>query len=270
MNKKVSRRKEIKETILRLSEGVIANLIDFTLYTIFYGVNLTSQPYSSTITKKASAEAFKTLETINYEQIKNATRKLKERKLIAKNLAITELGKKKLSLLLPLRQKSKRWNKRWYLVIFDIPEKRRHDRHILRDWLKRTGFGKLQHSVWISPYNYTDKARRVGEELAIGQYVIISSTKGLGDDKAKIIAQKVWGLDKINQDYLDFIAGYENNDYIDKISASFRYLGILRRDPQLPDNLLPGNWAGEKAHLVYQKILQNTTKKYQIIVKNTK
>ena len=46
-----------------------------------------------------------------------------------------------------------RWDGRWRVVIFDVPEQRRHDRYFLRQQLKAMDFHLLHKSVWVSPYD---------------------------------------------------------------------------------------------------------------------
>ena len=53
------------------------------------------------------------------------------------------------------------WDKKWRMIIFDIPENRRHQRDFLRKRLKWLGFKELQKSVWIFPYDI----RKETEEL---------------------------------------------------------------------------------------------------------
>lgn len=48
--------------------------------------------------------------------------------------------------------KPKRWDKKWRLVMFDIPEKRRQSRSALSTKLKTLGFYQLQKSAWAHPY----------------------------------------------------------------------------------------------------------------------
>ena len=47
----------------------------------------------------------------------------------------------------------KRKDKKWIMVIFDIPEKMRKSRDDLRNFLYTLGFQNLQKSVWVSPYD---------------------------------------------------------------------------------------------------------------------
>lgn len=49
-------------------------------------------------------------------------------------------------------RKPKRWNKKWRVVIFDIPEKYKRVRDIFRLRLKQLNLYKLQESVYVSPY----------------------------------------------------------------------------------------------------------------------
>ena len=49
-------------------------------------------------------------------------------------------------------KKPRRWDKKWRMVIFDVPEKNRAARDIFRFYNKRLGFYELQHSVRVYPY----------------------------------------------------------------------------------------------------------------------
>lgn len=49
-------------------------------------------------------------------------------------------------------KKPKKWDQKWRIVIFDIPENDRVFRDILRKHLYTLEFKQLQHSVFISPY----------------------------------------------------------------------------------------------------------------------
>ena len=64
-------------------------------------------------------------------------------------LRITPAGKHKLEFMtekLKLSKKGRRWDKRWRLVAFDIPERRRGTRTRLRKVMAEVGFVRLQDS----------------------------------------------------------------------------------------------------------------------------
>ncbi|MDD2935296.1 MAG: hypothetical protein PHX25_02360 [Candidatus Pacebacteria bacterium] len=50
-------------------------------------------------------------------------------------------------------KKPKKWDKKWRVIIFDISEKKKILRNLLRSNLIRFGFVKLQNSVWVFPYD---------------------------------------------------------------------------------------------------------------------
>lgn len=49
------------------------------------------------------------------------------------------------------------WDKKWRVVIFDIPEKRKKVRDALRGHLRQLGFYELQKSVFVHPYPCEDE-----------------------------------------------------------------------------------------------------------------
>ena len=52
--------------------------------------------------------------------------------------------------------KKRRWDRRWRILIFDIPEDRKKYREFLRIKLRELGFCQLQKSVWATPYPIPD------------------------------------------------------------------------------------------------------------------
>jgi CRISPR-associated endonuclease Cas2 len=67
------------------------------------------------------------------------------------------------------------WNRKWHLIIFDIPERQRLARDVFRVKLRDLGFAKLQKSVFVHPFDATDlvdgirKSFDLHEEI---QYVV--------------------------------------------------------------------------------------------------
>ncbi len=75
--------------------------------------------------------------------------RLEQQELIVKadgGIKITSEGEKLLRRLLPEKDSM------WKLVIFDIPEKHKYVRTVLRAKLKQLHFKKWQNSIWASPY----------------------------------------------------------------------------------------------------------------------
>lgn len=54
--------------------------------------------------------------------------------------------------LLDFKKKEKKWNGKWFLVFFDVPEIQRNKRNYLRKYLLDIGFYRYQQSIYIFPY----------------------------------------------------------------------------------------------------------------------
>jgi len=53
--------------------------------------------------------------------------------------------------------KTKSWDRKWRVVIFDIPHFKRLQRNAFRTKIKELGFRHLQKSVWVCPYECADE-----------------------------------------------------------------------------------------------------------------
>ncbi len=67
--------------------------------------------------------------------------------------------------------KAKKWDKKWRLVIFDIPEKNKKERLAISKKLKDIGFYPMQKSVFIYPYDCRDEIDFICEFLSVSHYV---------------------------------------------------------------------------------------------------
>jgi DNA-binding transcriptional regulator PaaX len=67
--------------------------------------------------------------------------------------------------------KRHRWDKRWRIVIFDIPEKLKSVRESLRYHLNRLGFKKLQHSVFVLPFECRNEVEYIVEFFNARRFV---------------------------------------------------------------------------------------------------
>ena len=63
------------------------------------------------------------------------------------------------------------WDKKWRIVLFDVPEDKKRARDIFSSKLKRLGFITLQKSVFIYPHECFDILKKLAEEYDIREYV---------------------------------------------------------------------------------------------------
>ena len=71
-----------------------------------------------------------------------------------KQCSLTKKGKQEVSKIIIKNKIDKaKWDKKWRILIFDIPETKRKFRDNLRKSLIDIGFYQLQKSVWVFPYD---------------------------------------------------------------------------------------------------------------------
>ena len=94
-------------------------------------------------------------------------------------LELTEKGETKLQLL-EIKDwkidKPGKWDGKWRMLIFDIPEKKRPLRDKIRFTLLSIGFLRLQDSVWVYPYACEDLVNLLKADFRVGKdllYIIV-------------------------------------------------------------------------------------------------
>jgi DNA-binding transcriptional regulator PaaX len=128
------------------------------------------------------------------EKIKNAFYALKRRKFIKiikfKNgkirVRITAKGKKRLREFQASAiyiHKPAVWDKKWRVLIFDIPTKLNSARAALRHKIKSLGFYQFQGSVWFYPYSCEDEVLTVAELFGVSEYVEIIVAESILHEK---------------------------------------------------------------------------------------
>ena len=80
--------------------------------------------------------------------------------------------------------KPKRWDSKWRMLIFDIPEKRRSLREKVRLTLLNIGFVRLQDSVWIYPYDCEDLLNLLKADFKIGKDLLYIVVDFIENDKS--------------------------------------------------------------------------------------
>jgi len=81
-------------------------------------------------------------------------------------------------------QKPKRWDGKWRVLIFDIPEKRKGLRDKVRRTLTAVGFVRLQDSVWLYPYDCEDLIVLLKADFKIGKDLLYLIVDSLENDTA--------------------------------------------------------------------------------------
>ena len=90
------------------------------------------------------------------------------------NLSLRDYGFKKPS----------RWDGRWRVIIFDIPEFRKGLRQKVRQTLLLIGFARLQNSVWVYPYDCEDLVTLLKADFKVGKDILYLIVDSIENDRS--------------------------------------------------------------------------------------
>lgn len=150
-----------------LSEGILISLektIDGYVRLEDFAYNSWKYAYgdASILKKSALSQAVKRLRERGLLTIEKKT---DEEAVLFK---LTSLGKESLGYI-----DEKQWDGKWRIILFDIPEKQKVTRNVLRRRLREWDFELWQQSVWITKRNITSKLRKLIIDLKIDNWVVV-------------------------------------------------------------------------------------------------
>ncbi len=150
------------------------------LLLLFSGIalGLTYHPYRQLKIIKGAVKEWK---NIGENKLKEEIKKLYRSQLIERKknpdgsytFRLTEKGKIKALTyrFQEMKIENKKWDRKWRIVIFDIPEKIRIGRDALREKLKELGFYEIRKSAFIIPYECQNEIEFIIEFFDLRRYV---------------------------------------------------------------------------------------------------
>jgi len=89
-------------------------------------------------------------------------------------LLITKNGiSKALKASFKIERDKKRADGKWVMLIFDIPQKYKKSRELLRSILLNLGYKMFQQSVWVSPYDILENTEKLVQMHSLDKFVKI-------------------------------------------------------------------------------------------------
>lgn len=162
------------------------------------------------------------------------------------------------------------WDGRWRLLTYSIPESKRHLRRRLRQQLTWLGFGALHQATWISPRDLRDEVEQIVNELQVRPFAEFFSAEHRGFASDEEIVARCWNLEQLNDYYAAFIARYSppferhqarladgngldpGECFVQRFMLIHEYRSSPYVAPNLPLELLPEGWLGERATQLFQ------------------
>ncbi|OGY16771.1 MAG: CRISPR-associated endonuclease Cas2 [Candidatus Chisholmbacteria bacterium RIFCSPHIGHO2_01_FULL_49_18] len=257
------RRRELRETIEDFSFGVLSTSINLVLSWVVFSADVMTAGRSPASVMRA-VEASAGFRGVSQDSLKQAFWRAQNKGLLRRKRErgqefweATEEGRRRLVSELPVYLKHRPWNKRLYLVLYDIPEEQKRGRERLREKLVKIGAGRLQNSSYLILWDPTEVLRTFIREQGLSGMVIVSDTGtngSIGEKGLDELVHEVYQLDELNRRYQEFMKMTKSKETTGE-QLAFIYLSILKDDPQLPFELLGPTWMGDRAFETFETVL---------------
>ena len=156
----------------------------------------------------------------------------------------------------PVRQ---RWDGRWTLLSFSIPESRRDERHRLRARLAWNGFGLLRDGLWLAPGSV--EVGRLIADLGLEKHVDVFAAHALAPTDVAELVERAWDLDDLRARYGAFTRRWSAHrvpapagDLATQVCLITEWRHIIREDPLLPADYLPTDWPALEAARLFHRL----------------
>ena len=173
---------------------------------------------------------------------------------------LTEDGLYSLSLKFPyVRFLTSKWDGKWRILSYEIPERKRELRDRLRREVAGWGLGPWHRSFWVTPHPIIENLRSLVKGNEEEQYIqAFEADHSFGD--TEVLIEKVWGKSELDKKYRELfkkwhdILAQEEQKIIKLKTIIGAYVEVLRQDPGLPKELIGEKWIGYEAFTIFKEI----------------
>jgi phenylacetic acid degradation operon negative regulatory protein len=143
------------------------------------------------------------------------------------------------------------WSDQWTLVLVSVPDSQRATRRRLQFQLTYLGFGRLREAVWIAARDCLDEVGPVFEELGLADAVDAFHVSPGSPARQRLLLQRCWDAESLATRYRSFLDEFsvlrvatakralnEDETLTAWMRLSYAYEDLVRRDPELPPELL--------------------------------
>lgn len=181
-------------------------------------------------------------------------------KLNSSQYRLTQKGFYALCLEFPFfRYLRDKWDGKWRILSYEIPEKRRELRDRLRREVTGWGLGPWHRSFWLTPHPIIENLRQLVSEREEEKYIQAFESEHVFGNR-DILIEKVWQKSALDKKYRDVFKKWHDilskeGDKATKFRAVIsEYVEILRQDPGLPTDLVGSAWIGFEAYNIFKEI----------------
>ncbi|MBI2441806.1 MAG: hypothetical protein HYV35_10600 [Lentisphaerae bacterium] len=166
---------------------------------------------------------------------------------------------------MPERFWNRRWNGRWYLLMYDVPERERRYRNVLNRFLTRMRMGSLQKSVFVSVHDIRPLFYDLDVAAAVAEYANLFEAQTVQGQSDAAVAARAWDFDRLREQqskYLDACQARTRRPTaplsLPDVMAALRselagYREALAGDPLLPKALWPSDYLGPQVAAMFRR-----------------
>jgi len=173
---------------------------------------------------------------------------------------LTEKGFAELCLEFPFfRFLKEKWDGKWRIISYEIPEKKREIRDRLRREMQGWGLGPWHRSFWLTPHPILDVLKELVSQKEEEKLIQAFEADHTFGDR-QILIEKVWGKSNLDKSYRELFKKWHeilssSDEKLDKFKKVIsEYIGILRQDPGLPKELIGDSWIGFEGWNIFKEI----------------
>ncbi|MCX6997880.1 MAG: hypothetical protein NTV49_12530 [Kiritimatiellaeota bacterium] len=159
------------------------------------------------------------------------------------------------------------WTGRWYVLVYDIPERQCAYRQLLRIHLKRLRMGNLQGSVWLSARDIRPDYDDLSRVAELSAYAFLFEARTVLGQTGKALAAAAWDFQQLHRAQAWFLetlqatrqhlaAGHWTAAMLLTLlrEQQSAYLTIMDADPLLPAELWPDDYLGPQVYRAHQAL----------------
>lgn len=246
--------KEIGRRVSEYTSGIATSASDLMLFAIKYTLDL--------------QDAGSDIAEIGFSSLKRSLTHLKSKGLVTENhdmptgFDLTEEGQSEILRITPSYDEQRNWDGKVYLINYDLPVTKNTVRNAFRDFIKDgLNCGMLQHSLWLTCYDPREKLMKYISENDLSRELVIVSAVNLETEMYPYqipgLINQSFNLSDLNSKYQWYVGEAESTEKpISRSQKIFKFLQVLKHDPQVPYDLIPENWAGYRAYEIFKEAVQ--------------
>lgn len=173
---------------------------------------------------------------------------------------LTDKGFSELCLKFPFfRFLKEKWDGKWRIISYEIPEKKREIRDRLRREMQGWGLGPWHRSFWITPHPILPTLKSLTSQKEEEKYIQAFEADHTFGDR-EILIEKVWGKTTLDKSYRELFKKWHEilsseNEKVEKLRKVIgEYINLLRQDPGLPAELVGESWIGFEGWNIFKEI----------------